>query len=102
MPKTSRLSGFYDQSRAERVELLQAFADLTSQEAQALAGAAGLDVGQADHMIENVVGVFGLPLGIATNFRINGSESRRWWPGPATPQGWCAMAAASGRAATNR
>ena len=74
MPKTSRLSGFHDLSPAERVELLQAFADLTSQEAQALAGTAGLHPEQADHMIENVVGVFGLPLGIATNFCINGRD----------------------------
>ncbi len=34
----------------------------------------GLSPGQADHMIENVIGVFGLPLGIALNFVINGRE----------------------------
>jgi hydroxymethylglutaryl-CoA reductase len=34
----------------------------------------GLDPGQADHMIENVVGVLGVPLGIATNFVVNGRE----------------------------
>ncbi|MBM4429262.1 MAG: hydroxymethylglutaryl-CoA reductase, degradative, partial [Chloroflexi bacterium] len=34
----------------------------------------GLGVEQADHMVENVVGVFGLPLGIATNFVINGRD----------------------------
>lgn len=40
----------------------------------ALAGAAGLSAAQADHMIENVVGTFGLPLGIALNFIVNGRE----------------------------
>ena len=30
--------------------------------------------GQADQMIENVIGVFGLPLGIATNFQVNGRD----------------------------
>ena len=41
---------------------------------QALAGTQGLSVDQADHMIENVVGVFGLPLGVAQNFIVNGRE----------------------------
>jgi hydroxymethylglutaryl-CoA reductase len=40
----------------------------------ALSGAAGLTSGQADHMIENAVGVFGLPLGVAMNFVVNGRE----------------------------
>ncbi len=61
-------------SLQERVALLRRFADLTEQEAQALAGAAGLDAAQADHMVENAVGVFALPLGIATNFLINGRD----------------------------
>src|SRR5690606_10456280 len=39
-----------------------------------LEGRAGLDAAQADHMIENVVGTFSLPLGIATNFQINGRD----------------------------
>jgi hydroxymethylglutaryl-CoA reductase len=34
----------------------------------------GLNATQADHMIENVVGVYALPLGIATNFLINGQD----------------------------
>src|SRR5690606_12991573 len=34
----------------------------------------GLNAAQADHMIENAVGVYALPLGIATNFLINGEE----------------------------
>jgi len=74
MTKSSRLAGFYKHSPQKRVELLRQFADLTAQEADALSGVAGLGVTQADHMIENVVGVFGLPLGIATNFLINGQD----------------------------
>nr|WP_223186669.1 hydroxymethylglutaryl-CoA reductase, degradative [Streptomyces sp. CBMA29] len=34
----------------------------------------GLSLGQADHMAENVVGVLGLPVGIATNFVVNGRD----------------------------
>ena len=48
-------------------------AGLTPEETAALGGA-GLLPDQADHMIENVVGVFGLPLGIAQNFVVNGRE----------------------------
>jgi len=44
---------------------------LTDEEAAILQGSEGLDVSQADRMSENVVGTFGLPLGIAVNFRVN-------------------------------
>jgi hydroxymethylglutaryl-CoA reductase len=74
MDKSARLSGFYKLGLQERMNLLRRFADLTEEEAAALSGKAGLDPAQADHMIENVVGVFGLPLGIATNFLINGRD----------------------------
>jgi len=74
MDKSSRLTGFYKLSLAERVDWLKEFAGLTEEEAKALSGAAGLGPDQADHMVENVVGVFGLPLGIATNFVINGRD----------------------------
>jgi len=44
---------------------------LTDEEAAILQGSEGLDVSQADRMSENVVGTFGLPLGIAVNLRVN-------------------------------
>jgi hydroxymethylglutaryl-CoA reductase len=72
--KSSRLSGFYKLSLAERIDLLEQMADLTDEEASALSGTHGLAAAQAEHMIENVVGVFGLPLGIATNFVVNGRD----------------------------
>jgi hydroxymethylglutaryl-CoA reductase len=71
---TSRLSGFHRLRPQERMDVLRQFADLTSEEAAALSGEAGLRTAQADHMVENTVGVFGLPLGIATNFWINGRD----------------------------
>lgn len=74
MDRSARLSGFYKLSLQERVDLLRQLADLTEEEVAALSGEAGLERAQADHMIENVVGVFGLPLGIATNFTINGRD----------------------------
>jgi hydroxymethylglutaryl-CoA reductase len=71
MRKHSRLRGFYRLSPQERMDVVRSFTDLTDEEARALSGLSGLDRAQAGHMIENVVGVFGLPLGIATNFSIN-------------------------------
>lgn len=73
MEKTSRLPGFYELSIEERVQVVASWAGLSEEERAALAGA-GLDPGRADQMIENVVGIHGLPLGIATNFYINGRD----------------------------
>lgn len=70
----SRLPGFYNLSLAERRAALQRASDLTSDEIAALSGEQGLLAEQADHMIENVVGTFALPLGVALNFLINGRE----------------------------
>jgi len=47
---------------------------LTPEELAALTGETGLSAEQADHMIENVVGVHALPLGLALNFVVNGRE----------------------------
>ncbi len=72
--KTSRISGFYKRTLAERAALAAEWADLTLAEQAVLEGRSGLSAAQADHMIENVVGTFALPLGIATNFLINGQD----------------------------
>ena len=69
---TSRLSGFYQKSVAERTALIARWANLSAEEVSVLH--AGLTVAQADKMIENVVGVFNLPLGIGANFVVNGRE----------------------------
>ena len=54
---------------------MQAEGGLSAEDAlAALSGAAGLTPEQADHMIENVVGTFALPLGIAQHFLVNGRE----------------------------
>ena len=75
MPKSSsRLPGFYKGSVEERLGLMAIAADLTDEEKAILGGVAGLDTDTADHMIENVVGMHSLPLGIATNFLINGRD----------------------------
>ena len=73
MPPSSRLSGFYNLPLNERLAQVAEWAGLTGDETAVL-GAAGLDVARADHMIENVIGLYSLPLGIATNFIVNGRD----------------------------
>ena len=74
MMPTSRIPGFYNLPLAERLEKLADAAGLSSQDLAALQTANGLKDEQADHMIENAIGSFGLPLGIGLNFIVNGRE----------------------------
>jgi hydroxymethylglutaryl-CoA reductase len=71
MAENSELQGFYKLSMEERRDLLKRVTPLTDDEVRTLASTGGLPPDLADHMIENVVGGFTYPLGIATNFRIN-------------------------------
>jgi hydroxymethylglutaryl-CoA reductase len=70
----SRIPGFYNHTMAERLSELAQHGELSAEDIAALSGQAGLTSEQADHMIENVVGTFALPLGIALNFTVNGRE----------------------------
>jgi hydroxymethylglutaryl-CoA reductase len=74
MTTSSRLPGFYNLSVNERADTVAQWADLSSEEQAVLTGEAPFDPALADKFIENVVGVFGLPLGIAANFLVNGRE----------------------------
>ncbi|PKO04507.1 MAG: hydroxymethylglutaryl-CoA reductase, degradative [Chloroflexi bacterium HGW-Chloroflexi-3] len=65
---------FYNMSLEERHAWLQRTQNLDSQTISVLSGVNGLKIEQADHMIENVIGTFSLPLGIAHNFIVNGRE----------------------------
>ena len=71
---TSRLPGLHRLSLRERAERVADSAGLTPEEIEALASGAGLSPEQADAMIENVIGVYGLPLGVATNVMVNGRD----------------------------
>jgi hydroxymethylglutaryl-CoA reductase len=74
MIESSELQGFYKLSMPERRAILKKVAGLTDEEIGTLANTGGLPAETADHMIENVVGGLTYPLGIATNFRINGRD----------------------------
>ncbi len=72
--RSSEVPGFYRRTTAERRAFVQRWAGLSDEELRALEFPPGVDAGVVERMIENVVGVMSVPLGIATNFRINGRE----------------------------
>jgi hydroxymethylglutaryl-CoA reductase len=72
--RSSRIPGFYQRTLPDRVALIAQWAGLDANEQATLLGMTGLNATQADQMIENVIGVFGLPMGVAINFLINGKD----------------------------
>ena len=72
--KTSSYSGFFKLSTEERLREVAEFAGLDEKETAILGSADSLDDDKADHMIENVIGKFALPMGVAINFVINGRD----------------------------
>lgn len=71
----SRISGLYKLSVAERIARLRDLGWLSVEDAACLSGGYHvLSAPAADHMIENVVGVFGMPFAITPNFIVNGRE----------------------------
>ena len=69
----SRIPGFYNLPLGERLNKLAEVAGLDADDLSAFQFT-GLTANQADHMIENAVGIFSLPLGIGLNFQINGRD----------------------------
>src|SRR6478735_6387839 len=70
MTRSSRLPGFYKLPLTERRAQLAAQLGVDAAELVLPL----LDEDTANHMVENVVGVYGLPLGIGLNFQINGQD----------------------------
>ena len=73
--RSSRIPNFFRLSVAERIDALHQRGLLSAADLRLLAsGEHSLTLPVADKMIENVVGVFGLPLGLGLNFLINGRD----------------------------
>ncbi len=70
----SELHGLYKKSLKERLSLIQEFASLEDSELEELKKFGAMSFETADKMAENVFGTQQLPLGIATNFQINGKD----------------------------
>jgi hydroxymethylglutaryl-CoA reductase len=74
MVDDSKLSGFFKLSREERVKKLMEITKLGEEDIGPLIDPGKIDLQTLDHMIENVVGAMTLPLGIATNFKVDGKD----------------------------
>ncbi|GAB3196067.1 hydroxymethylglutaryl-CoA reductase, degradative [Nocardioides hungaricus] len=71
---SSRISRFRDLDVRQRRAAVADFAGCDVADLGALDPEHGLGLDQADHMVENVVGVLGIPVGIATNFVVDGRD----------------------------
>jgi hydroxymethylglutaryl-CoA reductase len=68
----SSIPKFSEKNRKEKLEIIKNFSGLTEDEIKIIENSGGgISFEQANTMVENAVGTFSLPLGIATNFRIN-------------------------------
>ena len=72
---SSRLPGFYDLPLKERTNITASLSQLTPEEKRNLQNFSSLKNELADTFIENTIGTYSLPLGVATNFIINGTET---------------------------
>lgn len=71
----ARFPGFYKLTVGERLQSMHDNGWITSDDLRALKeGHHLLDVQRADKMIENVVGVMGLPIGLCVNFLVNAKD----------------------------
>ena len=76
MPRTvnSRLEGYRNKTPQQRLAMLSEAVGLDADAAATIGDPGSLDVSRANGMIENVIGTFELPMGIATNFTVNGRD----------------------------
>lgn len=70
----SLFSRFFEKNRNERLDIVSKFANLTQEERKILESLGGINFDQADKMVENAIGTFSFPLGVATNFVVNKKE----------------------------
>jgi len=71
----SSISKFFEKSRKDRLDLVANFAKLSKEELDILQNDnGGISFDKADKMVENAIGTFSLPLGVATSFLINGKD----------------------------
>ncbi|MBU8536621.1 hydroxymethylglutaryl-CoA reductase, degradative [Falsiroseomonas tokyonensis] len=71
---TSRISGFHRMTMEERLAAVAAFAGLEDTATQQLRRAGNIDAHLADHMIENAVATIAIPVGVATNMKVDGRD----------------------------
>ncbi len=68
----SSIPKFFEKDLKEKLEIIKNFSSLTDDEIKFLENSdGGISFDKANTMVENAIGIFSLPLGIATNFKIN-------------------------------
>ena len=72
--RSSRIAGFHRKSPQERLDLVASFAGLDPAAAAHLADMGNLSPQLADKMIENVIATMNVPIGIATNVKVDGED----------------------------
>jgi len=72
---SSRISKFYQLSIQDRLKILKERGFIDSDQLREMSSGKGsLRPDEADKMIENVIGVFNMPMGLGLNFKINGND----------------------------
>jgi hydroxymethylglutaryl-CoA reductase len=74
MTDSSRIPGFYKLSLDERRQTIAEKSSVPYEQLAQAVASGGLDPVIADKVVENVLGVYGMPFGIALNVRINGTD----------------------------
>jgi len=69
----SSIPKFHQKSREDRIKKVASFSGLSKEDIAILKNG-GISFKEANNMVENAIGTISLPLGIATNFRINGKD----------------------------
>ena len=73
-PPSSRISGFHKLDVPARIDAVAHFAGLDEADKAHLLNTGNLPLELASHLIENVIGTMNIPIGIATNMKINGRD----------------------------
>ncbi|MEB2323134.1 MAG: 3-hydroxy-3-methylglutaryl-CoA reductase, partial [Sorangiineae bacterium] len=74
MTDGSRIPGFHKLPLDERRARVCERAGVALEELARAVEGGGLDARAADKVVENVLGVYGLPFGVALNVRVNGVD----------------------------
>ena len=72
--KNSELKGFYKKSTEERIETLKGYCQLNDEEISILENRGSLSQETGEKLVENYISNMEIPMGIATNFSINGRD----------------------------
>ncbi len=70
----SSIPKFHEKSREDRIKKVASFSGLSKEDIKILKNEGGISFNDANNMVENAISTVSFPLGIATNFRINGKD----------------------------